>query len=54
MRDNIPIRISATDLRKVIQYLEAAAKLYSALPWQQSVCRAHMITELTKKLKSKL
>jgi hypothetical protein len=56
MRDTIPIpvKVSATDLRKAIQYLDAAAKLYSALPGQQCVCRAHMINQLTTKLKNKL
>ena len=43
-----------TDLQKVISYLEEAAKLYDALPMQKCKCRAHMINQLTTKLKSKL
>lgn len=43
-----------TDLQKVISYLNEAAKIYDALPMQKCKCRAHMITQLTNKLKSKL
>lgn len=43
-----------TDLQKVISYLDEAAKIYDALPMQKCKCRAHMITQLTNKLKSKL
>lgn len=43
-----------TDLQKVISYLDEAAKIYDVLPMQKFKCRAHMITQLTNKLKSKL
>lgn len=51
---NAPIPVSATDLRKAISYLDEAAKLYDALPMQKCKCRAHMINQLTTKLKTKL
>lgn len=47
------MEISKTDVSKIIAYLEAAAKLYDALPMQSMKCRAHMIRQLTEKLKSK-
>lgn len=46
--------VCKTDLQKVIFYLDEAAKLYDALPMQKCKCRAHMINQLTTKLKSKL
>lgn len=46
--------ICKTDLQKTISYLDEAAKLYAALPMQKCKCRAHMITQLVIKLKSKL
>lgn len=46
--------ICSTDLKKVVSYLDEAAKLYDALPMQKCKCRAYMITQLTNKLKSKL
>ena len=46
--------ICKSDLQKVISYLNEAAKLYDALPMQKCKCRAHMINQLTTKLKSKL
>ncbi len=46
--------VCKTDLQKVISYLNEAAKLYDALPMQKCKCRAHMINQLTTKLKSKL
>lgn len=46
--------ICKTDLQKVVSYLDEAAKLYDALPMQKCKCRAHMINQLTNKLKSKL
>lgn len=46
--------ICKTDLQKVVSYLDEAAKLYDALPMQKCKCRAHMITQLTTKLKPKL
>lgn len=46
--------ICKTDLRKVISYLDEAAKLYEALPMQKCKCRAHMIKQITTKLKTKI
>lgn len=46
--------ICKSDLQKVISYLDDAAKLYDALPMQSMKSRAHMIKQLTIKLKSKL
>lgn len=43
------MEICKTDVRKIIQYLDDAAKLYDALPMQK--CRAHMIKQLIIKLK---
>ncbi|MCM1079571.1 MAG: hypothetical protein NC344_07780 [Bacteroidales bacterium] len=40
-------------MQKIISYLGEAARLYEALPWQQSRCRAEMIQKLIKKLKAK-
>lgn len=51
------MEISKTDLQKVIAYLNDAARLYEALgvmPVQKYVSRAHMIRQLTSKLKSKI
>lgn len=48
--------ISKTDLQKVIAYLNDACKLYGALgalPMQAARSRAHMIRQLTAKLKTK-
>lgn len=47
------MEIAKHDLQKAIEYLDAAAKLYAALPMQAMQCRAHMITQLTNKLKLK-
>lgn len=47
------MEISKTDLQKVIAYLNDACKLYEALPMQSLKCRAHMIRQLTAKLKAK-
>lgn len=46
--------ICKSDLQKAISYLDEAAKLYDALPMQKCKCRAHMIKQLSIKLKSKL
>lgn len=46
--------ICKTDLQKVISYLDEAARLYDALPMQKCKCRAHMINQLTTKLKTRL
>lgn len=48
------MEITKTDLQKVVSYLDAAATLYSALPMQAMKSRAHMINQLTNKLKLKL
>lgn len=51
------MEISKTDLYRIIQYLDDAALIYEALaglPVQRAVCRAHMIKQLTSKLKTKL
>lgn len=46
--------ICKTDLRKIVSYLDEAAKLYDALPMQKCKCRAHMIKQLITKLKNKI
>lgn len=48
------MEISKTDLQKVIAYLSDACKLYEALPMQSMKSRAHMIRQLTNKLKTKI
>lgn len=51
------MEVSKSDLQKVIVYLNDAAKLYEAVALakaQAANCRAHMIKQLTIKLKSKL
>lgn len=48
------MEISKTDISKVIEYLNGAAKLYEALPMQSMRSRAHMIRQLIVKLKSKI
>lgn len=51
------MEISKTDLQKVLSYLNDAAKLYDAigtLPSQKCVSRAHMIRQLTAKIKTKI
>ena len=45
------MEISKTDYRKVVSYLDDAARLYDALPMQKCKCRAHMIRQLIVKLK---
>lgn len=50
-------QLTKTELQTAIRYLEDALLLYDALgvlPMQKAVCRAHMIRQLTKKLKQKL
>lgn len=46
--------VCKTDLLKAVNYLDDAAKLYDALPMQSMKCRAHMIKQLTNKLKLKV
>lgn len=48
------MEITKTDLQKVIAYLQDAAALYGALPMQKCRCRAHMIRQLTDKLKKNM
>lgn len=51
------IPVSPTDLRTAIRYLEDAKHFYdalAALPMLKAASRAHMIKQLTDKLKSKL
>lgn len=46
--------IPTSELRKIIAYLDDAALLYHSLPMQKCKCRAHMIKQLTTKLKNRL
>lgn len=48
------MEISKTDILKIISYLNDAAKLYEALPMQAMKSRAHMIRQLTGKIKTKI
>lgn len=48
------MELSKTDVQKILAYLDDAAKLYDALPMQKCKCRAHMIKQLTTKIKTKL
>ncbi len=45
------MEISKTDTNKIVSYLNDAAKLYDALPMQSMKSRAHMIRQLTDKIK---
>ena len=44
------MELCITDLKKIVSYLNDAAKLYEALPMQSMKCRAYMIRQLTQKL----
>lgn len=48
------MELPKTDTLKIIAYLDDAAKLYDALPMQSLKCRAHMIRQLTARLKTRL
>ncbi|MBD5267974.1 MAG: hypothetical protein HDS41_07375 [Bacteroides sp.] len=51
------MEITKTDMQKIINYLDDAAKLYDALallPMQKCNSRSHMIKQLIAKLKNKL
>lgn len=48
------MEITKTDLQKIMSYLNDAAALYEALPMQKCRSRAHMIRQLTAKLKAKM
>lgn len=45
------MEICKTDVQKIIQYLDDAARLYDALPMQMCKSRAHMIRRMTDKIK---
>ena len=47
------MEISKTGLSKMLSYLDDAAKLYEAIPMQKCKCRAHMIRQLTLKIKNR-
>lgn len=51
-QDNM--EVPKTDIQKAISYLSDACKLYDALPMQSMKSRAHMIRQLTAKLKTRL
>ncbi len=46
--------ICRSDILKICAYLDDAARLYEALPMQSMKSRAHMIKQLSRKLKAKI
>ena len=48
------MEICKTDVRKIIQYLDDAAKLYYTRRGQRNVCRAWVIRRMIEKLEKKL
>lgn len=48
------MELSKTDARKIVKYLDDAAKIYDTLPCQRNVCRAWVIRQQIKKLEKKL
>lgn len=48
------MEICKTDVKKIVAYLEGAAKLYDMQHGQRYVCRAWVIRRLTEKLTKKL
>ena len=48
------MEICKTDVKKIVAYLEDAAKLYDAQRGQRNVCRAWVIRRLIEKLNRKL
>lgn len=48
------MNICNTDARRIIKYLDDAAKVYDFLPGRRFACRAWVIRQLNKKLKTKL
>lgn len=48
------MEICKTDVRKIIQYLDDAAKLYDTRRGQRNVCRAGVIRRMIEKLEKKL
>lgn len=48
------MEICKTDVRKIIQYLDDAAKLYDTRREQRNVCRAWVIRRMIEKLEKKL
>ena len=45
--------ISKTDVQKIIKYFDDAAKVYDTLPGQRNICRAWVLRQMIKKLRSK-
>ena len=48
------MEICKTDVKKIVAYLDDAAKLYDTQRGQRNVCRAWVIRRLIEKLKRKL
>ena len=48
------MEICKTDVWKIIQYLDDAAKLYDTRRGQRNVCRAWVIRRMIEKLEKKL
>lgn len=48
------MEICKTDVRKIIQYLDDAAKLYDTRRGQRNVCREWVIRRMIEKLEKKL
>lgn len=48
------MEICKTDLKRIVAYLEGAAKTYDTMRGQRYVCRAWVIRQLIKKLNRKL
>ena len=48
------MEICKTDVRKIIQYLDDAAKLYDTRRGQRNVCCAWVIRRMIEKLEKKL
>lgn len=47
------MEICKTDVRKIIRYLDDAAKLYDTRRGQRNVCRAWVIRRMIEKLEKK-
>ena len=46
--------VCKSDVQKIIKYFDDAAKVYDTLPGQRNNCRAWVIRQQIKKLKTKL
>ncbi len=46
--------VCKTDVKKIVAYLDGAAKLYETQKGQRNVCRAWVIRRLAEKLNNKL